>query len=42
MIPEYKETIPTLWSTVQKFMDDYPNFVHENNTLDMFLTSSGV
>ncbi|KAK6457165.1 mannosyltransferase [Scheffersomyces xylosifermentans] len=37
-IHEYENTIPTLWETVEKFMEKYPELVHPNNSLD-FITS---
>ncbi|KAI5966353.1 KTR2 [Candida pseudojiufengensis] len=37
-ITEYENTIPTLWETVEKFMEKYPNHLHENNALK-FLTT---
>lgn len=37
-IPEYENTIPTLWPTVEKFIEQYPELLHPNNSLD-FLTT---
>lgn len=41
MVPEYIETVPTLWNTVEKFMEQYPQLVHPKNTLSMFRSSDG-
>lgn len=38
-IPEYYNTIPTLWSTVKLFMAEYPQFLHPNNALDFLVTN---
>lgn len=38
-IPEYYNTIPTLWPTVKKFMDENPQYLHPNNALD-FITNN--
>lgn len=38
-IPDYYNTIPTLWSNVKDFMAKYPQFLHPNNALD-FLTTN--
>lgn len=38
-IPEYQETVPTLWETVVDFMDKYPQYVHPNNSLDFMRTN---
>lgn len=38
-IPEYEETIPTLWATVEKFMAKFPQYLHPNNAFD-FLTTN--
>lgn len=37
-IHEYENTIPTLWDTVESFMEEYPELLHPNNSLD-FVTS---
>ncbi|KAI5955922.1 KTR2 [Candida jiufengensis] len=37
-ITEYENTIPTLWETVENFMEKYPNYLHKNNALK-FLTT---
>lgn len=39
-LPEYKETIPTLWDSVRKFNDANPQFVDENNMMD-FISDDG-
>ncbi|KAK6203162.1 nucleotide-diphospho-sugar transferase [Scheffersomyces amazonensis] len=38
-IPEYENTIPTLWQTVEQFMEENPELIHANNSLD-FITSN--
>lgn len=38
-IPDYINTMPTLWSTVQDYMKEYPQHLHPNNALK-FLTSN--
>lgn len=38
-IPEYENTIPTLWSTVKKFMAEHPQHLHPNNALDFITTN---
>lgn len=38
-IPDYYNTIPTLWEHVKEFMDKYPQYLHPNNALD-FLTNN--
>lgn len=38
-IPDYVNTMPTLWSTVEGYMKEYPQHLHPNNALD-FLTSN--
>lgn len=40
-IHEYENTIPGLWDTVVKFMDQYPELIHPNNSLD-FITSKDI
>jgi mannosyltransferase len=30
---EYPETIPTLWETVEDFLNEYPNHLHPNNSI---------
>lgn len=41
MVPEYIETIPTLWQTVRQFMKENPSLVHPNNALKMFTNDEG-
>ena len=36
MLPEYIETVPTLWSTVKKFMKENEGLINQNNCLRMF------
>lgn len=38
-IPEYQETIPTLWDTVEDFMEKFPQHLHPNNALDFITTN---
>lgn len=38
-IPDYFNTIPTLWPTVKEFMAKYPQYLHPNNAID-FITSN--
>lgn len=38
-IPEYQETIPTLWETVEGFMREHPQHLHPNNALDFITTN---
>lgn len=38
-IPEYENTIPTLWPTVEKFMKEYPQHLHPNNAYDFITTN---
>ncbi len=40
-LPEYKETIPTLWDTTKNFMKENPQYVAENNLLDLISEDSG-
>ncbi|CAH2353070.1 probable mannosyltransferase Yur1p [[Candida] railenensis] len=35
---EYENTIPSLWKTVENFMEKYPQYLHPHNALD-FITS---
>ncbi|QPG77396.1 Glycolipid 2-alpha-mannosyltransferase 1 [Brettanomyces nanus] len=39
-LPEYRETIPTLWETTKKFMAEYPQYVDKNNMQD-FISDDG-
>lgn len=38
-IPEYQETIPTLWDTVEGFIKEYPQHLHPNNAYDFITTN---
>lgn len=38
-LPDYENTIPTLWPTVEEFMAKYPQYLHPNNAYD-FLTTN--
>ncbi|ANZ76141.1 BA75_01977T0 [Komagataella pastoris] len=40
-IYEYENTIPTLWQTVEKFIESYPEYIHPNNSYE-FLTDKEV
>ncbi|RLV94526.1 putative mannosyltransferase KTR2 [Spathaspora sp. JA1] len=35
---EYENTIPTLWSTVESFMQENPDLIHPNNSLEFITT----
>ncbi|KAL4265283.1 glycosyltransferase 15 family protein [Pleurotus pulmonarius] len=37
---EWQPTIPTLWSTVREFMDEHPEYVSANNSME-FLSDNG-
>lgn len=37
---EYDNTIPSLWQTVEDFMNQYPEYVHPNSSLE-FITDKG-
>ncbi|VEU20235.1 DEKNAAC101007 [Brettanomyces naardenensis] len=39
-LPEYKETIPTLWETTKKFIDENPQYVDKNSMKD-FISDDG-
>lgn len=39
-LPEYKETIPTLWDTTKKFVKENPQYLAKNNLLD-FVSEDG-
>lgn len=39
-LPEYIETIPTLWETTKKFIEENPKYLPENNMLD-FVSDDG-
>jgi alpha 1,2-mannosyltransferase len=36
-LPEYIETIPTLWETTKTFCREHPEFVAENNSLNFIV-----
>lgn len=38
-IPDYHNTIPTLWATVKEFIAEHPEYLHPNNAID-FLKSN--
>ncbi|PVH18013.1 uncharacterized protein CXQ87_000923 [Candidozyma duobushaemuli] len=38
-LPDYENTIPTLWPTVEEFIEKYPQHLHPNNAYD-FLTTN--
>ncbi|KAL1932123.1 hypothetical protein VTP01DRAFT_9179 [Rhizomucor pusillus] len=38
---EYEQTIPTLWSTVQSFVNEYPELIPEQNMLDFVSNDNG-
>lgn len=38
-LPDYENTIPTLWPTVEEFIRKYPQYLHPNNAYD-FLTTN--
>ncbi|KAI5959102.1 KTR1 [Candida pseudojiufengensis] len=40
-LPEYKETIPTLWDTTKEFIDKNPQYLAENNLLDWLSDDKG-
>lgn len=40
-IHDYENTMPTLWQTAEKFMKEYPEYIHPHNSLD-FLTTNEV
>ncbi|EDO15237.1 hypothetical protein Kpol_1029p11 [Vanderwaltozyma polyspora DSM 70294] len=40
-IHEYEATIATLWNTTKKFMELYPEYLHENNMLDFISDDDG-
>lgn len=41
MLHEYHETIPTLWSTTKKFIQDNKNLITENNSLALIQRDDG-
>ncbi|ODV61490.1 glycosyltransferase family 15 protein [Ascoidea rubescens DSM 1968] len=40
-LPEYKETIPTLWETTREFTKEHPEYLPENNMLDFISDDNG-
>jgi len=38
---EYKETIPTLWATTKKFMEEFPQHIAKNNGLKFISDDDG-
>jgi len=40
-LPEYKETIATLWQTTKKFITENKQYVHENNMMDWISDDNG-
>lgn len=40
-LPEYKETIPTLWETTKKFITEHKEYVAENNLMDWISDDKG-
>lgn len=40
-LPEYKETIPTLWETTRKFMEKYPQYVAKDNNMPWISDDNG-
>ncbi|KAK5808975.1 nucleotide-diphospho-sugar transferase [Linnemannia elongata] len=40
-LPEYMETIPSLWNVTREFMDMYPHLLAENNALDLISDDGG-
>lgn len=40
-LPEYKETIPTLWETTKNFMEENPRFVSPNNNMAWISDDNG-
>lgn len=38
---EYQETIPTLWETTREFMDEYPQYLDEDNNLAWISDDNG-
>ncbi len=41
MLPEFEATITTLWETTQRFIAQYPHFIHPDNNLKMFTNADG-
>ncbi|CAI5758435.1 unnamed protein product [Candida verbasci] len=40
-LPEYKETIPTLWQTTKEFIEANPKYLAQNNLLDWISDDKG-
>ena len=40
-LPEYKATIPTLWETTKKFIEENPKYVAENNNMAWISDDNG-
>lgn len=40
-LPEYKETIPTLWETTKQFIEKHPNYLAQNNLMDWLSDDKG-
>ncbi|EMG49874.1 Glycolipid 2-alpha-mannosyltransferase [Candida maltosa Xu316] len=40
-LPEYKETIPTLWETTKEFIEKNPQYLAENNLMDWVSDDKG-
>jgi alpha 1,2-mannosyltransferase len=38
---EYRETIETLWDSVKRFMEQYPNYIVEGNNMDFISEDNG-
>lgn len=41
MVPEYIETIPTLWDTTKSFMKENPKLIPAKNSIDIFTKDDG-
>ncbi|GMM37157.1 mannosyltransferase [Saccharomycopsis crataegensis] len=41
-IYEYENTIPTLWNTTKQFMEQYPQHIHPNNSLEFITNTSPI
>ena len=40
-LPEYKETIPTLWDTTKEFIEKHPQYLDPNNMMDWVSDDKG-
>lgn len=40
-LPEYKETIPTLWETTKEFIDKNPQYLAQNNLMNWISSDKG-